>query len=150
MYQEASSYLQSIRAAYITIENKKRALAQYDYMLETSGVSYDPDKVSVSPKQDGLEKKAIKHLETVAELRAEIAEAIAWRATRINEATTFISEMDSMEQQEVLMLRYIEQKSWSEILDIRGCDDISGQYQLHKRALAKFQEILDAHSIPTT
>ena len=149
MYINAAEYLQSIRAAHIEIENKKRAMKQYDYMLEASGISYDPDKISTSPRQDGLENKAIKHLEVVAELKAEIAETIAWRAKRIDEATDLISEMESEEQREVLMLRYIEQKSWSDILEIRGCDDIRNQYRLHERALKEFQELLDSHSIAT-
>jgi hypothetical protein len=40
-------------------------------------------------------------------------------------------------------MRYIEHMNWSEILDKRDCDNISSQYELHKRALASFQHILD-------
>jgi hypothetical protein len=82
-------------------------------------------------------------MEAVAAIKAEIAEKIEWQARRIDEATTLISQIESKEQREVLIMRYIENKTWSDILEARDCDNLSSQYELHKRAINSLQEILD-------
>ena len=150
MYIDASEYLQEIRATRIAINNISRELKTLDYMIELSGMSYDLDTVQMSSRQDGLERKAIAHLEKCAELKADIAEKISWMHQRVDEAVNYISQIESYEQQEVLMLRYIEHRSWSEILDKRECDDIRSQYKLHERALNSLQIILNDHPMTTT
>ena len=147
MYQDAHCYLHEIREAYAFILAKQKAIEQYDWMIDASGINYDRDKVQSSPRKDGLEMQAIRHMEAVANLRNKMSEAIEWRTRRIDEATTLISMIDSKEQREVLLMRYIENKTWAEILDARDCDNIGSQYELHKRALASFQKILDRDSI---
>lgn len=147
LYVDAYYYLDEIRKAYKFIRAKKKALEQYDYMIDTSCINYDRDKIQSSPRQDGLEIKAIKHMEAVAGIKAEIAEKIEWQVRRIDEATTLISKIDSKEQQEVLIMRYIENKTWAEILDARDCDNLGSQYELHKRAINSLQKILDGDSI---
>lgn len=149
MYINAAEYLQEIRATNISIKNKQRALAALDNLIGASAIRYDLEKVSSSPKQDGMEMQAIRHLEEREKIQNAIEEQITFMHNRINEAVNFINELESEDQREVLMLRYIEQRSWADILDIRGCDDISGQYQLHKRAVGKLQDIINAHLIPT-
>lgn len=143
MYINAAEYLEEIRATRISINNKNRALKAYDSMLEASGIAYDNTNITISPRQDGLERKALAHIEKCAELRAEIAEMIEWMHKRIDEAVNYINRIESDEQKEVLMLRYIEHMSWSEILDIRGCDELSSQYKLHKRAIMSLQHVLE-------
>ncbi len=143
MGKTAAEYLQEIRATRINIENKKRALKSLEYMIEPRAINYDPNQVQTSPRQDGLEVMAIKHLEKIDEIKAEINEKIAWMYRRVDEATDLISLIENEEQREVLILRYIKNLRWSTILEERGCDNISSQYDLHKRALASFQKILD-------
>lgn len=147
MYQNAHRYLHEIREAYAFILAKQKAIEQYDWMIDASGISYDRDKVQSSPRKDGLEMQAIRHMEVVANLRNKMSEAIEWRTRRIDEATTLISMIDSKEQREVLLMRYIENKTWAEILDARDCDNIGSQYELHKRAIASLQKVLDGDSI---
>lgn len=143
MYNDAYQFLHEIREDFIYILNKSRELRSFDCMIGISGIDYNPDKVQSSPRQDALELKAIRHMEAIKELKADIAEAMERRAKRIDRATELISKMESREQQDVLIMRYIEHMNWSEILDKRDCDNISSQYELHKRALASFQHILD-------
>lgn len=149
MYINAAEYLQEIRAINIAIHNRQRALKVLDHMLEAKGISYDPDRVSITPRKDGLEELAFKHIEEYEKTVREIREKMALMAKRIDEATEYISEIESEDQQDVLILRYIECRSWSDILNIRECDDISSQYKLHKRALESLQEILNDHSMST-
>lgn len=145
----AAEYLQAIRATRINIENKKRALNSLEYMIEPRAINYDPNQVQTSPRQDGLEVMAIKHLEKIDEIKAEINEEIAWLYRRVDEAIDMISKVESKEQRTVLTLRYINNLRWSAILDERGCDDIRAQHRLHQRALKSFQKILDSHSMTT-
>ena len=150
MYQNAGAYLQSIRAKHIEINNIKRELKAIDHIYEVKGQAYSADKVSTTPRKDGLENTAIKHLERRMEAETRLHEKIADLTEQMEEAVRYISMIESEDQQDVLMLRYIEFRSWSDIMEIRDCDDISGQYKLHRRALDSLQKILDVHSMSTT
>jgi hypothetical protein len=148
MYQDAHHYLHEIREAYAFIKTAQKSIEQYDWMIDASAINYDRDRVQSSPRQDGLEMQAIRHMEAVAKLRAKMSEAIEWRTKRIDEATALISKIDSKDQRDVLIMRYIENKTWSDILEARGCDDLRSQYQLHNRAIESFQNVLN-HYITT-
>lgn len=143
MYIDAREYLEEIRTTRIAINNISRELKSLDYMIEAQGISYNPDVVQSSPRQDRLERKAIAHIEKCAEYRANMTEKMEWLHKQLNEAVMYINKIDSDDQREVLMLRYIEHKNWSEILEERNCDDIRSQYKLHERALKSFQMILN-------
>ena len=134
--------MQEIRATNIAIHNKQRSLKALDNMLEAKAITYNPDRVTTSPRKDGLEELAMKHMEERERIIREIEEKITWMYKRIDEATDYINQIESEEQQEVLTLRYIDLHSWSEILDIRGCDDLRAQYKLHQRAIDSLQKIL--------
>jgi uncharacterized protein with von Willebrand factor type A (vWA) domain len=143
MYINAAEYLQEIRATNIAIHNKKRALRTLDSMLEARAITYSPDRTNGTPRKDALEELAMKHIEEREKIVKEIEEKITWMYKRIDEASDFINQIESEEQREVLTLRYISMHSWSEIMVIRECDDISGQYKLHKMAIDSLQEILE-------
>lgn len=147
MHRDAHEYLHEIRKAYAFIEAKQKAIDQYDFMIDAAGINYDRDRVQTTPRQDGLEMQAIRHMEVVGKLRSKMLEMIEWRSRRIDEATTMISKIESKEQREVLLMRYIENKTWAEILEARDCDNIGSQYELHKRAIASLQKVLDGDSI---
>lgn len=142
MYIRAKTYLEEIRSTRRAIDNKVKELKEYDFMLEASGITYDNLNVTVSPRQDGLEKKAIAHIERCAELRADIAEMIEWMHKRIDEAVNYINQIESKEQQEVLILRYINCYNWAEIADIRDRSEES-QQRLAGRGRKSLQAILD-------
>jgi predicted site-specific integrase-resolvase len=148
MYINAAEWLQDIRATNIRIHNKQKQLTVLDNMLEAKAITYNPDRVSTTPRKDGLENLAIKHIEEREKLYAEIQKDITYMLRKMDEATDYISMIESEDQQEVLMLRYIECRSWSDIMTIRECDDISGQYKLHKRALDSLQKILMSIQCP--
>lgn len=143
MYINAAEYLQEIRATNISIKNKRRALRTLDNMLEARAITYTPDRSSGTPRKDGLEELALKHIEEREKIVQEIEEKITWMCKRIDEASDYINLIESEDQREVLSLRYISMHSWSEIMVIRECDDISGQYKIHKRAIDALQDILE-------
>ena len=148
MYINAAEWLQDIIATNIRIHNKQKQLTVLDNMLEAKAITYNPDRVSTTPRKDGLENLAIKHIEEREKLYADIQKDITYMLRKMDEATDYISMIESEDQQEVLMLRYIECRSWSDIMTIRECDDISGQYKLHKRALDSLQKILMSIQCP--
>lgn len=148
MYVNVAEWLQDIRATNIRIHNKQKQLTVLDNMLEAKAITYNPDRVSTTPRKDGLENLAIKHIEERDKLYADIQKDITYMLRKMDEATDYISMIESEDQQEVLMLRYIECRSWSDIMTIRECDDISGQYKLHKRALDSLQKILMSIQCP--
>lgn len=143
MYKDAHQYLHEIREAHAFILAKKKAIEQYDWMIDASGINYDRDKIQSSPRQDGLEMQAIRHMELVSSIRAQMTEKIAWRTRRIDEATDLISQIESKEQRDVLIMRYIDCMSWAEILEARGCDSLGSQHDLHNRAIESLQLILN-------
>ena len=143
MYLDARNYLGHIRLLRSNIRNLRKALDEIDAVLGVSAITYDSAQVISSPRKDGLENEAIKHLERRKDTAKELEETITEYTRCIAEATGYINQIESLDQREVLMLRYVECKTWSEILDIKECDDITSQCKLRDRAIKSFQEILD-------
>lgn len=147
MYIDAAQYLQDIRAARISIRNYRRLLKQLEYSIGVSAITYEGDRISSSPPKDGLERDAIKYAEEKGKLEEKISETIIFMNTRMDEAVGYINQIESEEQQEVLMMRYIEGMKWSEILDERECDSISAQHRLHNRAIESLQKVMQGYSM---
>lgn len=146
-YSDAAEYLHSIRLMHWKLQYKREELERLEDMLKLSSIQYDPDKVQSGMQQDTLERKAIKHLERRTKLINQIEDDITSMMERQDEAVGYISKMENREQREVLKLRYIDCKDWSEILMLRGCDSIESQYKLHRRAIESFQRILNDYSM---
>lgn len=106
-------------------------------------IQYDKEKIQTVPSKDSLEKAVIDHLERTDRLSKKLIELKNRYLEEQDEALKYIRQIDSDEQQEVLILRYICNKKWDEILRYRGCDDIRNQYRLHERALESLQYIID-------
>ena len=144
MYIDAEEYLNEIRRVHNIIKSKRKALNDLDYMIETSGISYDKEIVASSPRQDGLERQAIAHLEKCAEIKLEITEKLEWLHRRIDEALGYINMIESGKQRDILIAFYIEGKEWSDILRMReeeGIYDPTGAFKLKDRAVESLNEI---------
>lgn len=142
MYINAEEYLQKIRALHFSIRNKKAQLAELDKTIGISAIDYEAERINSSPRRDKLEMEAIKHLEKREKIQRRLENDITEMLEKQEEAVNYINMINSEEQQEVLIMRYIECMRWSEILDARGCDSINSQYRLHRRALESLQKIL--------
>ena len=150
MYESAEDYMKSIREIKTSINNKRRELEELKDIITVSSTTYNVDKIKSQTKRDKFEEKIIKNMERRESLQEkvedEITEMLEWQDT----AVSLINMIESDDQKEVLMLRYIDGKNWAEIMDIRGCDDLRNQYRLHQRALDSLQKIIDRHLIATT
>lgn len=141
---KAFDYLEKIR-------HLKRDITLIEYELDIivqetfspPAIQYDNDKVYTMPKRDSLENAIIDHMERTDRLSKQLIKLKNNYISDMDEALKYIRLIESDEQQEVLILRYINNKKWEEILRFRGCDDIRNQYRLHERALESFQNILD-------
>lgn len=143
MYISAREYLEDIRRQGKEIRDLRRSLSAIDKDLEASAINYDPDAIHTNvPRKDGLEELAFKHMERRERVINALEEAITERSEAIEQAIEYIKKIESMAQREVLLLRYIESKTWGEIMEIRECDDIRNQYRLHERALDSLQKIM--------
>lgn len=111
--------------------------------FSTPAIQYDKEKINTTPSKDMLENMVIEHIRRTEGLTKELLELKNEYISCMDEALRYIRKMDSDDQQEVLILRYINNKKWEEILRYRGCDDIRNQYRLHERALESLQNILD-------
>ena len=148
MYINAEEYLDDIRRKGNEIKSLRNALSAIDKDLEASAITYDPNREhSNVPRKDGLEELAFKHLERRDRVIKALESAITERSEAIEEAVKYIRQIESDDQKEVLMLRYIESRSWSEILDIRECDDIRNQCRLRDRAIESLQKIIEKEMV---
>lgn len=149
MYIDAEEYLKEIWQIKKSIDNKKRLLSEIDEEIGVSAIRYDGDRISSSPQKDGLEKLAIAHIERRKKLREKIEAEITALLERKEEAINLINQIESDDQKEILMLRYIECREWSEIFIIRRCDDDRSQYKLHRRAIDSLQNVLEKYVMTT-
>ena len=151
MYINAEEYLDDIRQKGKEIKSLRNALSAIDKDLEASAITYNPDRIHTNvPRKDGLEELAFKHLERRDKIIRALETAITERSESIEEAVRYIRQIESDDQREVLMLRYIDAHSWSEILDIRECDDIRNQCRLRDRAIESLQRIIEKEMVSDT
>lgn len=143
---DARELLEDVKRSVWAVRNIQKTIDDLDVLIGASGISYDRDKISSSPRKDGLEMTAIHHLEEVEEAKKDLIKATAKMASLKKTALLYIAQLDSEEQREILRMRYLDGMKWWEILEVKQCDNMSGQYQLRDRAVAELQKIMDKYS----
>lgn len=143
---DARELLENVKRSVWAVRNIQKTIDEMDELIAASGISYDRDKISSSPRKDGLEMTAIHHLEEVEEAKKDLIKATAKMASLKKTALLYIAQLDSEEQREILRMRYLDGMKWWEILEVKQCDNMSGQYQLRDRAVAELQKIMDKYS----
>ncbi|MBO4863840.1 MAG: DUF1492 domain-containing protein [Eubacterium sp.] len=143
---DAKQYLNYIRQMMLEKAMWERHLEKIDEMLITTpAIQYDSIKITSTPSKDSLEKVAIKHLERCEKIIVKINELVAELIQKQYEALKYIRKIESVDQQEVLILYYIDALSWREIADARNVDDVTAQMHLRDRAIESLQKIFDDH-----
>ena len=141
---KAIDYMEHIRSLKRNIEMIEKELdAIDDEMITTPGISYDSNRVTSSPRKDKLEMQVIRLIEIKEELTSELLDLKQRYILDVHEAMRYIRQIKSESQQDVLILRYINNKKWWDILKERGYENRSSQDELKNRALASLQEVLD-------
>ena len=141
---KAIDYMEHIRGLKRNIEMIEKELdAIDDEMITTPGISYDPNRVTSSPRQDKLEMQVIRLIEIKEELTSELLDLKQRYILDVHEAMRYIRQISSENQQDILILRYINNKKWWDILKERGYENRTSQDELKNRALTSLQKILD-------
>ncbi len=145
---KAADYMEHIRGLKRNIELIERELdAIDDEMITTPGINYDPNRVTSSPRQDKLEMQVIRMIEIKEELTTKLVELKQIYILDVHEAMGYIRQIKSENQQDLLILRYINNLKWWDILKERGLDNRSSQDELKVRALNSLQKVLDRNGI---
>lgn len=144
---DAREYLEGLRKIMAEKTMWERELGRIDDMLGAKAIQYQPDRVQTSPRQDGLENEAIRYAERREKIIRKLNETITELMEKQFEALTYIKQIESDDQREVLILRYIDGLKWGDIKSARQCDDISGQMKLRDRAISSLQKIMDDYTM---
>ena len=145
---EAKKYLENIRFMMQEKAMWEAELGQIDDMLiGAPAIQYDSDKIKSSPRKDGLEMLAINHLEKRDAIIQQINSLITDLIEKRNEALHYIRHIDSRDQQEVLIMYYVNALSWREIANIRDRYNLPGQMRLRDRAIISLQKIFNDMAI---
>ena len=145
---EAKQYLENIRFMMNEKAMWEDELGKIDDMIiGAPAIQYDSDKITSSPRKDGLEMLAINHLERREDIIRQINNLITELIEKRDEALRYITLIKSKDQQEVLIMYYVNALSWREIADIRERYNLAGQMRLRDRAISTLQKIFDDMAI---
>lgn len=143
---DAKSYMNNIRRMMLEKNMWERQLERIDEMISTPAIQYDSIRVSSNPAKDSLEKMAIKHAEECEKIVGKINNLIADLTQKQYEALTYIRKIESVDQQEILIMYYINALQWREIAKVKQVDETAAQMHLRDRAIQSLQKILDGHT----
>lgn len=133
--QQAKEYFAQIRKTDRLIHRLDSTIATLRSSLTSTGSQLKQDKVQTSGPKNTLEETITKIIDLEAKINARIDELVSMK----QEAFTMINRIPDLDQQNVLIARYIDGKKWLDIaFDLNF--SISQVYKIHGKALISFSE----------
>lgn len=133
--QQAKEYFAQIRKTDRLINRLDSTIATLRSSLTSTGSQLKQDKVQTSGPKNSLEETICKIDELERTINARIDELVSMK----QEAFTMINRIPDLDQQNVLIARYIDGKKWLDIaFDLNF--SISQVYKIHGKALISFSE----------
>jgi len=131
--QQAKDYFAQIRKTDRLIQRLKGTVATLRSGLTSQSYELKPDKVQSSGAKNPLESTMIKILDLERQITARIDEL----ATMRNDTFSMIKNVPDLDQQNILIGRYIQLKEW---IDIAAELNFSQKWvlELHGKALLAF------------
>lgn len=131
--QQAKDYFAQIRKTDRLIQRLKGTVATLRSGLTSQSYELKPDKVQSSGAKNPLESAMIKIVDLEAQINARIDEL----ATMRNDTFSMIKNVPDLDQQNILIGRYIQLKEWD---DIAAELSFSPKWvlKLHGKALLEF------------
>ena len=131
--QQAKDYFAQIRKTDRLIQRLKGTVATLRSGLTSQSYELKPDKVQSSGAKNPLESTMIKILDLERQITARIDEL----ATMRNDTFSMIKNVPDLDQQNILIGRYIQLKNWD---DIAAELSFSPKWvlKLHGKALLEF------------
>lgn len=140
---DAKELLEDVKSSLWSCQAMEKTIKELDGLIGASAIRYDSERITSSPKKDGLEKMAIEHIGRVEAVKKELLQMTVHYAEVKKLALYFISQLESDDQKEVLEMRYLNGMRWWDILEARHCDNLASQMQLRDRAIDKLQEVMN-------
>lgn len=133
--QQAKDYFAQIRKTDRLIQRLKGTVATLRSGLTSQSYELKPDKVQSSGAKNPLESTMIKILDLERQITARIDEL----ATMRNDTFSMIKNVPDLDQQNILIGRYIQLKEWD---DIAAELKFSAKWilKLHGKALLEFSK----------
>lgn len=135
---DAKAYLKRIRLYDSHINNKMEELERLKAMVTKITQTLRDDAGGGSRSQDKVGDAVSRMVDLQAELNAEINRYVDSKA----EIRNALNKIQKQRYFDVLYKRYVLFKTWQQIADEMGYEDIRNVYRLHGRALLAFNRIL--------
>ena len=135
---DAKAYLKRIRLYDSHINNKMEELERLKAMVTKITQTLREDAGGGSRSQDKVGDAVSRIVDLQVELNAEIDRFVDNRADICNA----LNKIQKQRYFDVLYKRYVLFKTWQQIADEMGYEDIRNVYRLHGRALLAFNRIL--------
>lgn len=131
--QQAKEYFAQIRKTDRLIHRLDSTIATLRSSLTSTGSQLKQDKVQTSGPKNTLEETITKIIDLEAKINARIDELVSMK----KEAFSMISKVPDLDQQNVLVGRYIQLKKWE---DLAAEFEYTTQwlFEIHGKALLAF------------
>ena len=131
--QQAKEYFAQIRKTDRLIHRLDSTIATLRSSLTSTGSQLKQDKVQTSGPKNTLEETITKIIDLEAKINARIDELVSMK----KEAFSMISKIPDLDQQNVLIGRYIQLKKWE---DLAAEFEYTTQwlFEIHGKALLAF------------
>ena len=131
--QQAKEYFAQIRKTDRLIHRLDSTIATLRSSLTSTGSQLKQDKVQTSGPKNTLEETITKIIDLEAKINARIDELVSMK----KEAFSMISKIPDLDQQNVLVGRYIQLKKWE---DLAAEFEYTTQwlFEIHGKALLAF------------
>lgn len=134
--QQAKEYFAQIRKTDRLIHRLDSTIATLRSSLTSTGSQLKPDKVQTSGAKDTLGETIVKIMSLEDDINARINELVDMK----QEAFTMINRIPDLDQQNILIGRYIQLKKWEDIaLELNF--SIQWVYELHGKGLLAFSQM---------
>ena len=107
--------------------------------LATSISGMSENRIRSTDKRSRVETAAL----ALVDLGADLGKQAEMLAEQLREAERLLDQLSNARHSQILGMRYLEAKSWDEIMRVMGYGDIHSAYRLHGYALAELQKIAD-------
>lgn len=134
--QRAKDYFAQIRKTDRLIKRLTDTVFTLRSSLTSQSYELNPDKVQTSGPKNTLEETVAKIVDLEADINRRIDELVDMK----QEAFTMINRIPDLDQQNILIGRYIQLKKWEDIaLELNF--SIQWVYELHGKGLLAFSQV---------
>ena len=107
--------------------------------LATSISGMSENRIRSTDKRSRVESAAL----ALVDLGADLGKQAETLAEHLREAECLLVQLPNARHSQILSLRYLEARSWEDIMRVMGYSDIHSAYRTHGHALAELQKIAD-------